>query len=142
MRMRVRCQCVTTGLWWYDILVGPCLTHMGSLFFGVAVAGPLPVGLPGPVGTLHRSWPWLLWLLRLPRLGKQRRRFFPVEVRFDRPAQVVKHALSLLRTRRHHRPDPLAPALPLLAARPLRDVPVDHHEPYRLLRQVVRRLQP
>ena len=140
MRMRIRGQWVSTGLWWYGIPVGPCWMRMESLLVCVAIAGALPVGLPGPFGTLHRSWPWLLWLLRLPRLGQQRWRFFPVEVRLDRPAQIIKHTSPLLRTRRHHRPYPLTPALPLLAARTLGDVPVDHHEPYRLLRQVVRRL--
>ncbi len=41
-----------------------------------------------------------------------------------------------------HRPDSLAPLPALFAARPLRDVPVDHHEADRLLGQVVRRFYP
>src|SRR4029077_3442085 len=39
-----------------------------------------------------------------------------------------------------HRPDPLAPPPTRLTARPLRHLPVQYHEPNRLLRQVVRRL--
>src|SRR4051794_23970537 len=113
---------------------------MMTLLVGDAVAGALPVGLPGPGGTLRRTWPWLVWLPGSLRLGQQRRRLFPVEVRLDRPAQIVEDPLPLLGTRCDYRPDPLRPALPLRASRPLRYVPVYHHEADRLLRQVVRRL--
>ncbi len=41
-----------------------------------------------------------------------------------------------------HRPDSLAPLPALFAPRPLRDMPVDHHEADRLLGQVVRRFYP
>ncbi len=63
-----------------------------------------------------------------------------MEPRRHRRLQIREHRSSLLTARRHHRPDPLAPPVPALAPRPLRDPPVDHHEPDRLLRQVVRRL--
>src|SRR5262249_47687354 len=78
----------------------------------------------------------------LSTLRQQRRAGSSLEVRPDRRVQVFPHAASLLRARRHHRPDPLAPAPPFLPARPLRYVPVYHHEPNRLLRRVVRRLYP
>ena len=66
----------------------------------------------------------------------------PCEPRRHRRLQIREHRSSLLTARRDHRPDPLAPAVAALAPRPLRDQPVDHHEPDRLLRQVVRRLHP
>src|SRR3954454_11956885 len=72
-------------------------------------------------------------------LGQQRRHRPAVEVRPDHRIQVGEHVTALLRTRRHHLPDPLTPPTPPLTPRPLRDQPVDHHEPDRLLRQVVRR---
>ena len=46
----------------------------------------------------------------------------------------------MLRTSRDHCPDPFAPAVSLFTPCPLRDQTVDHHEPDRLLRQVVGRL--
>ena len=73
---------------------------------------------------------------------QQRRRLLPMEPRRHRRLQIREHRSSLLTARRHHRPDPLAPAVAALAPRPLRDQAVDHHEPDRLLRQVVRRLDP
>ncbi len=82
----------------------------------------------------------LTGLHALSSSGQQRRRLGPLEPRPDRRLQVREHRSTLLPTRRDHRPDPLAPAIPRLAPRPLRDQPVDHHEPDRLLRQVVRRL--
>ena len=66
----------------------------------------------------------------------------PPEPRRHRRLQIREHRPSLLTARRHHRPDPLTPPVAALAPRPLRDQAVDHHEPDRLLRQVVRRLQP
>ena len=75
-------------------------------------------------------------------LGQQPRRLVPVEVRFDHSCQILEHTPSLLRTRRYHCPDPLAPALPDLTACPLRYAPVDHHEAYRLFCQIVRWLHP
>src|SRR5262249_18040660 len=73
---------------------------------------------------------------------QQRRRLAAREASPHRRLQIPQHALALLRARRDHAPDPLAPAVARRAARPLRDVPVDHHEADRLLRQVVRRLHP
>ena len=56
-----------------------------------------------------------------------------------RLTQEAVHRLALLHARRNHRPNPLAKLTTAFASRPLRDVPVDHHEPDRLFRQVVRR---
>ena len=77
---------------------------------------------------------------RLLDLTQQRRHCRLLQERCHCLRQVLKDRASLLRTRRDHRPDPLTPPPPLLPARPLRDLPVDDHEPDRLLRQVVRRL--
>src|SRR5947209_12229495 len=63
-----------------------------------------------------------------------------MEPRLDRGMQVVKHRTPLLTARRDHRPDPLAPAIPCFAPRPLRHQTVEYHEPDRLFRQGVRRL--
>ena len=73
---------------------------------------------------------------------QQRRRLFPMEPRRYCRLQILEHRSSLLTAGRYHRPDPLAPAVAPLAPRPLRDQAVDHHEPDRLLRQVVRRFHP
>ena len=71
---------------------------------------------------------------------QQHRRLGVGEPRPDRRFQVLKHRSPLLRASRDHCPDPFAPAVPRLTPCPLRDQAVDHHEPDRLLRQVVRRL--
>src|SRR5262249_23479606 len=76
------------------------------------------------------------------RTRPQRRRLLPMEPRRHRRLQILKHRPPLLTARRDHRPDPLAPLIPALGSRPLRDPAVDHHEPDRLLRQVVRRFHP
>ena len=52
------------------------------------------------------------------------------------------HRQILQRAGRDYRPDALAPTVPALTPRPLRDVPIDHHKAERLLRQVVGRLDP
>src|SRR4051794_38171286 len=75
-------------------------------------------------------------------LRQQRRGCFALEVLLHGLTQVIEHHPSLLGARRHHRPDPLTPALPPYRARPLRYQPVDYHEADGLLRQVVRRLDP
>src|SRR5262249_35820261 len=67
---------------------------------------------PGPLFSR------LSWQQRWPRLAG--------EVRLHCCLQILPHTAPLLTTRRYHAPDPLAPALPLLTARSLRDVPVDH----------------
>src|SRR4051812_6494904 len=94
------------------------------------------------VGTLRLS----IWLTARPAalafLGQQRRRLGLMEVGLDRRMQVPEHRTPLLGTRRDHRPNPLTPAVPCRAPRPLRDHTVEHHEPDGLLRQVVRRPQP
>ncbi len=76
------------------------------------------------------------------RSRQQRRGLIPPEPRPHRRLQILEHRPPLLPARRHHRPDPLTPTLSPLTPRPLRYVPVYHHEPDRLLRQVVRRLHP
>ncbi len=86
-----------------------------------------PTGSPALISTLTRQ---------------QRRRLVPMEPRRHRRLQILQHRPSLLTARRDHRPDPLAPLIAALAPRPLRDPPVDHHEPDRRLRQVVRRFHP
>src|SRR6267142_1643924 len=63
-----------------------------------------------------------------------------MEPRLDRCLQIIEHRTPLLPARRDHRPDPLTPPVPRLAPRPLRHQPIEHHEPDRLLRKVVRRL--
>src|SRR5947209_16778049 len=68
--------------------------------------------------------------------GQQRRRCRLPEIRLDRLVQIRKHRPTLFRTTGDHRPNALAPVPAALPARPLRDAPVDHHEPDRLLRQV------
>src|SRR5215831_17863909 len=77
---------------------------------------------------------------RLPVLGHQRGHRRVTEPSDNRRFQVIKDRATLLETTGDHRPDPLAPAPPRLTARALRHVPVQDHEPDRLLRQVVRRL--
>src|SRR3954447_15896162 len=73
--------------------------------------------------------------------SRQQHRWLGVgEPRPDRRFQVLKHRSPLLRARRDHGPDPFAPAVALLTPCPLCDEPVNHHEPDRLLRQVVGRL--
>ena len=72
----------------------------------------------------------------------QRRRLHPIEPSRDRRLHVREHRSPLLGTWRDHRPDPLAPAVPRFTPRPLRDRTVDHHEPDRLFRMLVRRLHP
>ncbi len=76
------------------------------------------------------------------RRGQQRRRF-----RSPRTNSPPLHAKSHTPTcpaaaAGDHRPDSLAPLPALFAPRPLRDMPVDHHEADRLLGQVVRRFYP
>src|SRR5262245_18133770 len=73
---------------------------------------------------------------------QQRRRLLSGEPGRHRRLQVLKDRPSLLTARRHHRPVPLTPAVAAPPPRPLRYPPIDHHEPDRLLRQVVRRLDP
>src|SRR5258705_12167785 len=63
-----------------------------------------------------------------------------MEPRLDRCLQILEHRTPLLPARRDHRPDPLTPLFPRLAPRPLRHQPIEHHEPDRLLRKIVRRL--
>ena len=91
--------------------------------------------------TLHLRTPPTGSLASLQLSSRQqRRRLRPLEPRRHRRLQVLKHRSPLLRARRDHRPDPFAPAVSPFTPRPLRDQAVDHHEPDRLLRQVVRRL--
>ena len=71
---------------------------------------------------------------------QQHRRLGVGEPRPNRRFQVIKYRSPLLRASRDHCPDPFAPAVPRVTPRPLRNQPIDHHEPDRLLRQVVRRL--
>src|SRR5262249_51091901 len=115
-------------------------------------AGPpltLTVDIPG--GDRPSDFPALAGLASLgpadpllhPESGpsrQQRGRLLPIEPRRHRRLQIREHRPSLLTARRHHRPDPLAPPVAALHPRPLRDPPVDHHEPDRPLCQVVRRL--
>src|SRR3954471_16305652 len=117
-------------------------------------AGPSPslvVDTPG--GDRPSDSPALAGLASLgsadppPRLRsgpsrQQRWRLLTLEPRRHRRLQTREHRSSLLAARRDRRPDPLAPAVAAVAPRPLRDQAVDHHEPDRLLRQVVRRLDP
>ena len=53
-----------------------------------------------------------------------------------------KYAVALLDAGREHRPGAFAPSHAGVAARALRDAPVDHDMPNRLLGQIVRRLDP
>src|SRR5262249_4786309 len=80
--------------------------------------------------------------LLLATLWQQRWRDFSLEVRPNCRVEILPDATPLLRARRHHRPDPLAPTPPFLPARPLCYLPVYHHEPDCLLCRVVRRLYP
>src|SRR5215831_3149019 len=77
---------------------------------------------------------------RLPVLGHQRGHRRVTEPSAYRRLQVIKDRATLLEATGDHRPAPLAPAPPRFPARPLRHVPIQDHEPNRLLRQVVRRL--
>src|SRR3954462_11188981 len=70
------------------------------------------------------------------------RRRAALEVRLHRLLEVLERRPPLRRARRQGRPHPLAEPPARLPARPLGHHPVDHHEPDRLLRQVVRRTQP
>src|SRR5208282_2031306 len=70
---------------------------------------------------------------------------FPVlaDLASERPTgrlQVLKHRSPLLCASRDHCPDPFAPAVSLFTPCTLRDQTIDHHEPDRLLCQVVGRL--
>src|SRR3954449_6878537 len=56
--------------------------------------------------------------------------------------QIRKDGASLLLTRRDHRPNPFAPPIPRSAPRPLCRDPIEHDEPDRLFRQVVRWFDP
>src|SRR5580658_5759735 len=69
-------------------------------------------------------------------LRQQRRRGGFLEGRRHCLTQILKHRLALLTTRRHHCPDPLAPAPALDASRSLREQPIDHHKADRLLRRL------
>ena len=53
------------------------------------------------------------------------------------PPPGTRTPIPLAAPSRDHRPDPFAPAVPRLTPCPLRDQAVDHHEPDRLLRQLV-----
>ena len=64
------------------------------------------------------------------------------EVGLKRLAKVLIQRPTPLAARRTRRPYPLAPLPTPLPPRALRDPSVDHHEPQRLLRQVVGRLYP
>jgi len=57
-----------------------------------------------------------------------------------RVEQELEDRATLLGAGGDHCPDTLAPPTAFLAGRPLRDMPVDHHEMNRLFRQVVRRV--
>src|SRR5262249_4153451 len=73
---------------------------------------------------------------------QQRRRLLALEPPLHRLAQEAVGRPALLAAGGDHRPHPLTEAPAALASRPLGDVPVDHHEADRLLRQVIRRLDP
>jgi hypothetical protein len=64
------------------------------------------------------------------------------EVGVEGVAEKVKDTAILLAAGGDHRPDAFPPTLAAFAARPLRDVTVDHEVSNRLFRQVVRRLNP
>src|ERR1041384_3017826 len=112
-----------------------CLTRS----FGWQLTSP-SADFPVAVDLALDGLVWLVCAVVVSSSWQQRWRRLALEVPLHRFTQVVEHAASLLGTRRHYRPDPLAPALPRRAARPLRYQAVDHHEADRLLRQVVRRL--
>jgi hypothetical protein len=61
-------------------------------------------------------------------------------VSLHRIEQEVEDVATLLGAGGDHGPDPFAPPATFLAPGSLRDVPIDHHEPNRLFRKVVRRL--
>ena len=71
---------------------------------------------------------------------QERRRWQSVEPVLNAFLQVTKHRPALSSTRGDRRPNPFAPAPPGFAPRPLRDVPINHHETYGLLRQIIRGL--
>ncbi len=73
---------------------------------------------------------------------QQRRRRLALPGGLHRRLQKPPHRTARLRAGRQHRPDPLTPPLPRLTSRALRDMAVDHHQADRLLRHVVRRLNP
>src|SRR3954454_22835682 len=80
--------------------------------------------------------------LTSPCRWQQRRGWLPLEPVAHRFTHKAVHRLALLHTGGDHGPHPLTKAPAPFAARPLRDVPVDHYEADGLLRQVVRRLDP
>src|SRR3954454_23657630 len=118
---------------WRMLVPSPGTTRQGfSLFLQVllspvAAAAAFPV-LPNltPQAGSGTSTAWLL------ALAEQRRRRRLLKGCHDGRVQILEYRAPLLRTRRYHGPDPLAPAPALLPTRPLRDVPVDHDEPNRL----------
>jgi hypothetical protein len=134
-----RGQCVTSGLASArPRALGLRRADALGCFSAPAPANPVLVRLPGRDRPYVHGPRWLARLLsRLRR--QQAGRWLAVEVRMHRLLQVAPRRPPLLGARRQHAPDPLAPALPRRAARPLRDVPVDHHEANRLLGQVVGR---
>ena len=73
----------------------------------------------------------------LGAVGQQAGSGAALEVRLDGGHQEVEHRTALLRTARHHRPDPFAPALPDRAAGALGQAAMDSHEADGLLGQVV-----
>src|SRR5262249_19250243 len=109
----------------------------------VAVAARLatPPQTSRPWGALHLP-AWLASTLPLsPTRRRQPRHRTPLQMRLYRLPEVLERRPPLPRARRQPRPPPPAAPSARLAARPLGHVTVQHHEPYRLLRQVVGRLQ-
>src|SRR5271170_172098 len=111
---------------------------------------PLALGRDGHGGVRPADFPVLKNLApedlasQLSRLAlalqrQQRRGLTSLKPSRHRRLQIREDRSPLLITRRQHRPDPFAPAVATLAPRPLRDQAVDHHEPDRLFRQIVRR---
>jgi hypothetical protein len=87
-----------------------------------------------------RNGQWECWPSLLCRFGNQARLGRPGPERPHARTQELIHRQPLRCTGRDHGPDPFAPAVPTLTARPLRDVPINHHKPYGLFRQIIRRL--
>jgi len=73
--------------------------------------------------------------------ARQQRRWRSAgEIGLHRVEQERKDLATLLGAGDDRRPDALAPPAAFLTARPLGDVPVDHHETRRLFGQIVRRV--
>ena len=81
-------------------------------------------------------------VMRLRRIGDQRRRSLTVERSGNRLAQEFKSRTALLDTRGERGPDSFAPLTSVFAARPLCDFSIDHDKPKALLHGVVRRFNP